>query len=889
MLIYLESPDGPERLFWEARPDGATLTVRSGPVGAAGDETTTTHDSAQAAADTGARLADERRAAGYHDVACPYRGLDVDLTHGAGGNRFAALLAESVLQIHHLELFGCLANAVMGTSDAGGNPWHEHVSPVDGRTYVFCVDHETGDIFGEVYPAAVFDVVCDGEDLHEEYVDDPGPLAEVFAAEAPDVVGEPMKRVTQLAEDLWARADWLTRATYGQAGSAPYLPGDLTAELAHPDFADMPGYALYWLWRAYLTGDDGTVRRLLPLAAGSRLRLVRDAATVVGGLLGGDRTVGSLDAHARRVEVCRMLTDQRRAAAKDRADRQRPADEVARENARIRALDHRDAGLTGLPRSVAEYRGLTSWDLSGNALTELVDEFAALTELRELDLTGNRFTRFPAVLTRLPRLARLRHTYCGTTSVPDEVGGMSELVELDLSGNRLETLPSAIGGLPHLRELRLADCGLSTLPAELGQLTGLRHLDLHSNDLTALPEGFAALTGLESLDLSYQYRLALPALFDLLARLPRLRELRLSVVAAQVPQRLADVPALRTLRLSVDHAETLQALLPLLARQPALRELDLVGGQLTALPAGLADLTGLEAVHIRRPRHPGTLAGAFVLDPRQALAVLGGLPHLRRLTLDLDRGIGDLPEQITTLTGLTDLDLRGSSFRVGALPPGLRRLDLTRTLGWQDEEPDLTGCPDLAELRMAGIRSRTLPRGLGPALRVLDATEHHFSAAAPDLTACPHLRELHLGTTALAELPAGLDAMTELEHLDLTNARFTDAQAAVARLGALANLTTLNLSGLHLTTLSDELAAAARLTEVNLSRNPKMRWKKVAAVLGRLSALTTLRLTGCGLRELPPPLAALTGLRVLDLRGNPLSAQEYRRIRRLMPQTLVHH
>lgn len=88
------------------------------------------------------------------------------------------------------------------------------------------------------------------------------------------------------------------------------------------------------------------------------------------------------------------------------------------------------------------------------------------------------------------------------SAVSQDIFEMTNLVELDLSGNRLTgAIPAEIRKLTKLQVLDLSDNAMTGLPAEVGQLKELRTLDLSNNQLTGLPMELGALTSLETLDL----------------------------------------------------------------------------------------------------------------------------------------------------------------------------------------------------------------------------------------------------------------------------------------------------------------------------------------------------------------------------------------------------
>lgn len=70
-------------------------------------------------------------------------------------------------------------------------------------------------------------------------------------------------------------------------------------------------------------------------------------------------------------------------------------------------------------------------------------------------------------------------------SLKAEVRFLTNLKELDLSGNTFTDVPAEIGQLSQLEVLNLANNKLTGLPHELGNLHNLRVLDVQGNDISS--------------------------------------------------------------------------------------------------------------------------------------------------------------------------------------------------------------------------------------------------------------------------------------------------------------------------------------------------------------------------------------------------------------------
>ncbi|KAG8130144.1 hypothetical protein E2320_016736 [Naja naja] len=110
--------------------------------------------------------------------------------------------------------------------------------------------------------------------------------------------------------------------------------------------------------------------------------------------------------------------------------------------------------------------------------------------LRVLNLSGNRFTHFPASLLGLsppePQPGDLEFLYLGgnfITSIPPEVANLSSLSYLVLCDNRIQSIPPQLAQLHSLRSLSLHNNLLTYLPREILNLVQLEELSLRGNPL----------------------------------------------------------------------------------------------------------------------------------------------------------------------------------------------------------------------------------------------------------------------------------------------------------------------------------------------------------------------------------------------------------------------
>jgi|GEM_PF-3812369 len=86
------------------------------------------------------------------------------------------------------------------------------------------------------------------------------------------------------------------------------------------------------------------------------------------------------------------------------------------------------------------------------------------------------------------------------TELPESLGQLTQLLDLNLSGNRLTVLPESLGRLTQLESLDLSENQLAVLPESLTRLTRLAFLYLSRNRLTALLASLGRLDNLERLE-----------------------------------------------------------------------------------------------------------------------------------------------------------------------------------------------------------------------------------------------------------------------------------------------------------------------------------------------------------------------------------------------------
>ena len=167
-------------------------------------------------------------------------------------------------------------------------------------------------------------------------------------------------------------------------------------------------------------------------------------------------------------------------------------------------LDLSNNMIRSLPTQFTFLTSLTHLYLRNNLIgdNDLPKDMGALKlTLRDLNVSGNRFTTIPSTILSLRGLRNLFMGGNRMTSIPTAIKDLRRLRVLYAGGNFLKEMPTEICNLTHLSALILADNQLETLPNSICELKRLQCLQLHQNRLTTLPHGLIYLKCLRELSL----------------------------------------------------------------------------------------------------------------------------------------------------------------------------------------------------------------------------------------------------------------------------------------------------------------------------------------------------------------------------------------------------
>jgi hypothetical protein len=168
-------------------------------------------------------------------------------------------------------------------------------------------------------------------------------------------------------------------------------------------------------------------------------------------------------------------------------------------------------GIVELPKELTQpdtyfIQNITSLNIRDNKLKILPPDLTALTSLKYLNLSGNKWDS--EKLNEVPwenwsnSLTTLDLGNCSLERLPSSIYQLQNMRSLLAHGNQLILLPEFNEGhLPNLEVLNMNYNKLQALPESIGYLTNLRQLYLFMNEMISLPLSFCKLTKLELVQL----------------------------------------------------------------------------------------------------------------------------------------------------------------------------------------------------------------------------------------------------------------------------------------------------------------------------------------------------------------------------------------------------
>ena len=138
-----------------------------------------------------------------------------------------------------------------------------------------------------------------------------------------------------------------------------------------------------------------------------------------------------------------------------------------------------------------------------------IDNICQLTNLEELTYHNNdnedKLTELPEKFWDLIKLRRLSLRNNSLTTLSPKITNFTNLKILKIQFTKINVFPIEICDLPQLERLEIVGCNLTEIPKEIVKLVNLHTLVVHDNALKQLPEEIAQLDKLKSLCITNNY------------------------------------------------------------------------------------------------------------------------------------------------------------------------------------------------------------------------------------------------------------------------------------------------------------------------------------------------------------------------------------------------
>ncbi|XP_033998225.1 protein flightless-1 homolog [Trematomus bernacchii] len=167
---------------------------------------------------------------------------------------------------------------------------------------------------------------------------------------------------------------------------------------------------------------------------------------------------------------------------------------------------------TNMPTSLEGLTQLADVDLSGNDLSRVPECLYTLGSLKRLNLSSNQITELSLCIDQWTQLETLNLSRNQLTSLPSAICKLTKLKKLYVNSNKLDFdgVPPGVGKLSSLTEFMAANNNLELIPEGLCRCGKLKKLVLNKNRLVTLPEAIHFLTDLEVLDVRENPNLVMP-------------------------------------------------------------------------------------------------------------------------------------------------------------------------------------------------------------------------------------------------------------------------------------------------------------------------------------------------------------------------------------------
>ncbi len=136
--------------------------------------------------------------------------------------------------------------------------------------------------------------------------------------------------------------------------------------------------------------------------------------------------------------------------------------------------------------------------LQNEGLSKLPQNINTL-QVKEIILTGNNFTEFPAEVLNMPQLEELLIGHNPVSKLPDNLESLKNLKRLSINATQIKEFPSDLSALESLETIGLDHNEFKKVPEPILTIPNLKRLGLNNNQLTDLKFIDERLQGLESI------------------------------------------------------------------------------------------------------------------------------------------------------------------------------------------------------------------------------------------------------------------------------------------------------------------------------------------------------------------------------------------------------